>query len=556
MEEKKVVKRAKKDITDTREKQKKIFFAIGIALFTVLYVFLLTIDTENTERGTKNQTQEAQDIQEPQEDTTKNPESMQAEYQNTKPVEGGTIKLSVSRFNTVNPLKNKEKSLNSVLRLVYDPLFEFDSKYNLKNVIAQSYSFNEDASELTITLDSGAKWHNGTKVTAADAEYTINVLKKTPDSSYASLVSNIESVSSNGMYLTLKLKTPNVFEPYNLIFPIISQNSEINPKQILTDDKFGVIGNGMYKVVEYKKSKNFVLKKNENYNGKKPYIENIDVSIFDSKEIRQNMFIASNVDIIDSDYYNLSKYQYDIFRVQPYESRKFELIAFNCSKPPFDQKTNRVQLAGILDLKKIAEDAYREALNLNMMPINSKSGYNFVSENMHTIPKNQLKKTNVTKFKEKLVILTDKDDPMKHRLAYMIKNKIEALGISPEVTIKAVAKDQLESVIESQNYNIMIMEYNVPLDKDVTKLITKYNNILKYGNPEINERMAKIKSTPSKETHKAEYRALQQDIMKLVPFIGMGFKNDYIILNQKLRGNLEPTEIDIYNGIENIYISN
>ncbi|MGL5258140.1 MAG: ABC transporter substrate-binding protein [Proteocatella sp.] len=556
MEEKKVVKRAKKDITDTREKQKKIFFAIGIALFTVLYVFLLTIDTENTERGTKNQTQEAQDIQEPQEDTTKNPESMQAEYQNTKPVEGGTIKLSVSRFNTVNPLKNKEKSLNSVLRLVYDPLFEFDSKYNLKNVIAQSYSFNEDASELTITLDSGAKWHNGTKVTAEDAEYTINVLKKTPDSSYASLVSNIESVSSNGMYLTLKLKTPNVFEPYNLIFPIISQNSEINPKQILTDDKFGVIGNGMYKVVEYKKSKNFVLKKNENYNGKKPYIENIDVSIFDSKEIRQNMFIASNVDIIDSDYYNLSKYQYDIFRVQPYESRKFELIAFNCSKPPFDQKTNRVQLAGILDLKKIAEDAYREALNLNMMPINSKSGYNFVSENMHTIPKNQLKKTNVTKFKEKLVILTDKDDPMKHRLAYMIKNKIEALGISPEVTIKAVAKDQLESVIESQNYNIMIMEYNVPLDKDVTKLITKYNNILKYGNPEINERMAKIKSTPSKETHKAEYRALQQDIMKLVPFIGMGFKNDYIILNQKLRGNLEPTEIDIYNGIENIYISN
>lgn len=556
MEEKKVVRRAKKDITDTKEKQKKIFFAIGIALFTVFYVFLLTMDTESPERGSKNKVEETQDIQDSQVDNTKNLDSMKAGYQDTKPVDGGTIKLSVSRFNTVNPLKNKEKSLNSVLRLVYDPLFEFDSKYNLKNVIAQSYSFNEDASVLTITLDSGAKWHNGTRVTAADAEYTINMLKKIPDSSYASLVSNIESVSSNGLYLTLKLKTPNVFEPYNLVFPIISQNSEVNPNQILTDGKFGVIGNGMYKVVEYKKSKNFVLKKNENYNGQKPYIENIDVSIFDSKEIRQNMFIASNIDIIDSDYYNLSKYQYDIFRVQPYESRKFELIAFNCSKPPFDQKANRVQLAGIIDLNKIAEDAYREALNLNMMPINSKSGYNFVSENMHTIPKEQLKKTNVTKFKEKLVILTDKDDPMKHRLAYMIKNKIEALGISPEVTIKAVARDQLQSVIESQNYNIMIMEYNVPLDKDVTKLITKYNNILKYGNPEINEKMAKIKSTPSKETHKAEYRALQQDIMKLVPFVGIGFKNDYIILNEKLRGKLEPTEIDIYNGIENIYIPN
>lgn len=548
MEEKKIVRREKKDITDTREKQKKIWLSVGIALFTVIYVFLLTIDTD------KASTEETEKADKTQVVTQNN--NTQIQLQDSKPVDGGTIRLSVSKFNTVNPLKNKEKSMDAVLRLVYDPLFKLDSKYNLKNVIAQSYSFNEDASELNITLDSNAKWHNGTKVTASDVEYSINTLKKNPESPYASLVANIESASSNGLYLNLKLKTPNVFEVYNLVFPIISQNSEVNPKQILTDDKFGVIGNGRYKVVEYKKGKNFVLKENENYFGIKPHIKNIDVSIFDNKEIRQNMFIASNTDIIDSDYYELSKYQYDIFRVQPFESRKFEVVAFNCSKPPFDQKTNRVQIAGILDLQKIVEDAYRDSVNLNMMPINSKSGYNFASKNIHTIPKEKLKKTNVIKLKEKLVILTDKDDPMKHRLAYMMKNKIEALGISPEVTIRAVSKEQITEVIQAQNYNILIMEYKVPLDKDVTKLLNKYNNIFKYSNKEINEQMLAIKSNPSKATHKTQYSKLQQNIVKVVPYIGIGFKNDYMILNQKLRGNLEPTEIDIYNGIENIYIPN
>ena len=191
-----------------------------------------------------------------------------------------------------------------------------------------------------------------------------------------------------------------------------------------------------------------------------------------------------------------------------------------------------------------------------MMPINSKSGYNFASKNTHTIPKEKLKKTNVIKLKEKLVILTDKDDPMKHRLAYMMKNKIEALGISPEVTIRAVSKEQITEVIQAQNYNILIMEYKVPLDKDVTKLLNKYNNIFKYSNKEINEQMLAVKSNPSKTTHKTQYSKLQQNIVKVVPYIGIGFKNDYMILNQKLRGNLEPTEIDLYNGIENIYIPN
>ncbi len=552
MEEKKIVRREKKDITDTREKQKKIWLSIGIAIFTIIYVFLLTIDTDN------QQVIEEENVQLESLATVPAtaPATAETNVKSTKPVDGGTIKLSVSRFSTVNPLKNKEKSLDAVLRLIYDPLFEFDSKYNLKNVIAQSYSFSEDASQMNITLNSAAKWHDGTRVTAGDVEYSINTIKKTQDSPYASLVSNIESVSSNGLYLTLKLKTPNAFEAYNLVFPIISSNSESNTKQVLKDDKFGVIGNGMYKVIDYKKGRNFVLKRNESYFGARPHIENINVSIFDTKEIRQNMFIASNVDIIDSDYYELSKYQYDVFRVQPYESRKFELIAFNCAKPPFDQKANRVQLAGILDLNKVAEDAYRETVNLNMIPINSKSGYNFVNGNMHQIPKEKLKKASVIKFKEKITIIADKEDPMKHRLAYMLKNKIEALGISPEVTIRAVSKDEISKIVESQNYNIIIMEYNAPLDKDVTKLLNKYSNIFKYSNPEINKKMAEIKAMSSKDKQKSEYKKLQEEIVKVVPYVGIGFKNDYMIINQKLRGNLQPTDIDMYNGIENIYIPN
>ncbi|MGB5822998.1 MAG: ABC transporter substrate-binding protein [Proteocatella sp.] len=545
MEEKKIVRRDKKDITDNKAKQKKILFGISIFIFVIAYVFLLTMDTD------KKMVEELTES-----DTVVPTTQVVKSEKNLAPTDGGTINLSVSRFGSVNPLKNKEKSLDDVFRLVYDSLFEFDSDYNLQNEIATGYSFNADTTQLKVQLNSDVKWHDGTRLTGSDVEYTINFIKKNPESPYSYLVTNIESVTGYSNSVEIKLKTSNSLEANNLIFPIISQKSEKNIKAVFNDEDFGVVGNGMYKIVDYKKGKQFVLKKNENYSGKKPYIENICVKIFDNKEIRQNMFIASNVDIVDSDYYELSKYQYDIFKTQAYESRKFEAVAFNTSKPPFDQKANRIEIASILEREKMAEDAYRGILNLNLMPINTKSELNLATENIHSVPKDKMKEAANNKFKEKLVIVTDKDDPMKHRLAYMIKNQIETLGISPEVEVRAVSKAKLKDIILAKNYNILIMEYKIPVDKDVTKIMNKYSTIFGYNAKELNLKMKNIKANSSKIKMMQDYKKLQEEIIQAVPFIGIGYKNDYIVVNKKIEGKLKPTEFEIYNGIENIYIPN
>jgi len=544
MEEKKIVRRDKKDITDNKIKQKKILFGVGVAIFAVLYVFLLTLDMD------KKGDIETEEIKNPVQEEIKS-----ENVAGSKPVDGGIINLSVSRFSTVNPIGNKEKSLDSILRLVYDSLFEYDSNYNLQNELASGYSFNENASELTININPDAKWHDGSKVTGFDAEYTVNLIKKNPQSSYSSLVSNIESMTATSGSITLKLKNSNSLEIYNMIFPLISSKSENNKSAVFNDGSFGVIGNGMYKVTEYKQGKQFTLQRNPLYYGAKPYIENIEVSIFDSKDIRQNMFIASNIDMIDSDYYQLSKYQYDIFKLQKFENRKFEMIIFNSASAPFDQRTNRTEIAKIIDLEKTVQDAYRGTLNVNLMPINTKSDLNLATENIYSLKTDELKYESKLKLQDKIVILTDKDDPMKHRLAYIIKNKIETSGISPDVQVRAVEKSELGEIVAAKNFNILVAEYNVPVDKNVTRIINTYSSVFAGYNPkEINTMMMQVKATPSKEAQKTKYKKIQEDIIKNIPYIGVGYKNDYMIINKRLSGELEPTEFEIYNGIENIYI--
>ncbi|WP_028829388.1 ABC transporter substrate-binding protein [Proteocatella sphenisci] len=545
MEEKKIVRRDKKDITDNKIKQKKILFGVGLAIFAVLYVFLLTLDMD---KKSDIETEEIKNSPVQEEVKSEN-------VAGSKPVDGGTINLSVSRFSTVNPIENKEKSLDSILRLVYDSLFEYDPNYNLQNELASDYSFNENASELTININSNAKWHDGSKVTGFDVEYTVNLIKKNPQSSYSSLVSNIESMTARSGSIILKLKNSNSLEIYNMIFPLISSKSENNKSAVFNDGSFGVIGNGMYKVIEYKQGKQFTLQRNPLYYGAKPHIENIEVSIFDSKDIRQNMFIASNIDMIDSDYYQLSKYQYDIFKVQKFENRKFEMIIFNSANAPFDQRANRIEIAKIIDLEKTVQDAYRGTLNINLMPVNTKSDLNLATENIYSLKTDELKYESKLKLQDKIVILTDKDDPMKHRLAYIIKNTIETSGISPDVQVRAVAKTELGEIVAAKNFNILVAEYNVPVDKNVTRIINTYSSVFAGYNPkEINTMMMQVKATPSKEAQKTKYKKIQEDIIKNIPYIGVGYKNDYMIINKRLSGELEPTEFEIYNGIENIYI--
>ena len=57
-----------------------------------------------------------------------------------------------------------------LLELVYEPLVRLDANLDLQPAIAESWSFSEDGTSLTFTLDPDARFHDGSPVTAADVK--------------------------------------------------------------------------------------------------------------------------------------------------------------------------------------------------------------------------------------------------------------------------------------------------------------------------------------------------------------------------------------------------
>lgn len=486
--------------------------------------------------------------EDPSSDPTQNVEEPVKEE--VKPVEGGRLVISVSRFASVDPYRNREKSMDDFFRLVYDSLFELNGNYDLVPEIAKGYTIDAEGKKITITLDPNAKWHDGGRVTPADVAFTISHIKNNPQSPYNHLIRNIASTSTTNQSVTLDLATPNALEIYNLTFPIISKNS-IGAKSILSDDSFGVIGNGMFRITEYNKGKNIILRKNESYQGTKPYINEIKAIIYADSTIRKNMFVAKEVDVIESSYYELNKYDYDVFRTGSYQSRRFDFIAFNGSKAPFDQGINRRAIAKVLNIPSAIEDAYRGTVRSSLVPISNGSELNLLKNTLYD--KEAIRNTElIGTVPARLKIITDKTDPMKNRMGYMIKTDLSLIGLDSDVV--GLSPAELKEAVAAGNFDIGVFSYDVPLDKDITRLFKANENLFRFNLDKLKLLMESVYKQGNKTFQIQNYLLFQEELLITMPFVGIGFRDNYNVYNENVYGQLDSTSIEFYNGIEKLFI--
>ena len=538
MNGKKIIKKEKRDFVPLRYNKRKTIYMLSAA---VLGVFLTTLvllwafyprEIEVSEETPQVESEE--------------------EVRQFTPVSGGQLRIGVSRFGSVDPYKNNDRSMDNLLRLVYDSLFEYDENYNLVPELAESYTIGAEGKTITVKLNSNARWHDGGRVQASDVVFTFNHILANPQSPYSTLTENLARATATGNSVVFELKNPNALDVYNLIFPIISPRS-MGTKGILSDDDFTVIGNGMFRVAEYNKGKNISLRRNEEYYGKKPYIDEIKATIYADSSVRKNMFGAKEIDLIESEYYELNKYQYDVFHFESYQSRDFDLIAFNSSRAPFDQSYNRRELAKSLDISEGIRDAYRQELRQSLIPINEGSELNLLQNTLYD-QENIKKLSLIGIVPERLKIITDKSDPMKTRMAYLIKNQLSLVGLDCDVL--GLSSEEMKQAIETGSFDIGVFSYQAPVNKDIAKIFSADTKLFQYRLDQFNVLMESVYNQGSKTFQLQNYQLAQEELMQLMPYIGIGFRNDYMVYNQRVQGRLQATSYEMYNGIENIFIVN
>lgn len=175
------------------------------------------------------------------------------------------------------------------VQILYSALVQTNSDMEVIADLATEYTVSEDALTYAFTLREGAKFSDGTAITAEDVVFSFETAKANASSLD---LSKMESISANGNDITIRLSKPDS------TFILTVCNVGIVPKSSYGEDfALNPISSGPYKLVQYDVDQQFILEANEHYYGATPGISRVVFVKMADQDTRLMAVQSGQVDI-------------------------------------------------------------------------------------------------------------------------------------------------------------------------------------------------------------------------------------------------------------------
>ncbi len=203
---------------------------------------------------------------------------------------------------TTDPQIMNSGPTTAVLQNVYSNLVKQDDEGNLVNDLAVSYELLDDQMTWEFKIREDAKFHDGTPVTAADVEYSINrVINDETGADYSNFAPLKEAKMVDDYTVDIISE-----EPYPIMLNLLAKGgASIIPKAYVEEvglEEFvaNPIGSGPYKLTEYVKDDHVTLVPFEDYyDEQNPDWDEVIFRVVPESSTRVGELIAGNVDLVN-----------------------------------------------------------------------------------------------------------------------------------------------------------------------------------------------------------------------------------------------------------------
>lgn len=525
-----------------------------------------------------------------------------------EPEYGGHIVLPITNINSLNPLTVNNESYFHFSKLIFESLFEFDKNFQITNELAEDYSFKED-NIVNIRLKDGVYWHDGEKLKAQDVAFTINTIKYANNETtykkmwrefigsynYSNLnrIVSVKVIDDLNVEITFNNNVGNKLEI--LTFPIIPSHRFVDGvenarayQRALVEEDYIPIGTGPYKFVSYQKSKSIELVYNENYRKGRPYIDKITGKILQNKDLVITAFETGQVDVALSTDFNWDKFnENSSVKIVEFISQGCEFLGFNFGKDNINKYGPglRKAIAYGIDRQAIIENVFLGHATQADLPIHPDSwvlsdnsniyGFN-MDKARQELEKMGWKDVNSDGYYEdqegKEVVLrltTNSYNPLRHKTADLLVENLNQLGlrvvkdypdiIPDNLTEEDIAEqwEKLNERLEKGDFDIVLLGWNLSPVPELSFAFhssqLKANNFINYKNERMDSTLDQLNSLNGEDKLRA-YERIQSIILQDLPYISLFFKNQALLVNNKIKGKIDPTFYHIYRNIEEWYI--
>lgn len=461
------------------------------------------------------------------------------------------ITLGVASFDSINPILSKNKNVQDISKIIFEPLMTLTTDYKLEPCLAKEWAKQNETTYI-IKLRDDKKWSDGQKFTADDVQFTIDRLKDS-DTIYSANVQHVttvEVVDETTIRITLDQEVP--FFEYNLTFPILS-TKYYSDKEFIAD--IVPVGTGMYKVSEVQDS-SLILSKNEYYSEKENLkINRITIILYSSVGELYNSFKMGNIDLISTQNSSLKEYIGTIgYLSKEMKGRVHDFIVFNTQSTILSQANVRKAIAYSIDKSNIISSVFGDNYYTSSFPLDygnwiyqeqdSSSGYNTEHAKQMLIDsgwvyKNKYwqKTENYRTQRISLNFVVKASDTSRVSVAENIKAQLENQGI--RINLIKANDVQYQSYLTNKNYDMILCSINLSLSPDLTTFFGE-NNLANYLNEEVTNIMKEVKNSNDEEKLKQNYKRLGEIYKTEMPYLSL-YNNKYTVAyNQNLAGTLEP----------------
>ena len=461
------------------------------------------------------------------------------------------LKLGVASFDSINPILSKNKNVQDISKIIFEPLMTLTKDYKLENCLAKEWAKQNETVYL-IKLRADKKWSDGQKFTADDVRFTIDRLKDS-DTIYSANVQHIttvEVVDNETIRITLDQEVP--FFEYNLTFPILS-NNYYSDKEFTAD--IVPVGTGMYKVTEVQDNA-LILSKNEYYpETDKLKLNKITVTIYSSAGELYNSFKTGSVDLISTQNSSLKEYIGTIgYQSKEMKGREHDFIAFNTQNEMLSQLNVRKSICYSIDKSNIVSSVYGDNYYTSSFPLDygnwiyqeqdSSAGYNLeqakqilVDDGWNYKYKYWQKTVNYRTQRISLNFVVKSTDANKVAVAQNIKTQLENQGF--RINLIKANDSQYQSYLTNKNYDMILCSMNLSVSPDLSTFFGE-NNLAKYSNEEVTNIMNEVKNITDDDKLKQDYKRLGEIYKSEMPYLSL-YNNKYTVAySTGLAGTLEP----------------
>ncbi len=247
-----------------------------------------------------------------------------------------------------------------LLELIYEPLVTLDGDLNIVPALAESWSFNDDSTVLTMNLRHGVSFHDGSAFTSSDVKASFErILKEETGAASRANFTSIESMDTPDDYtVVFNLNTADV--------PLLAAMASVGAAMV--SDEFiasggdfaaKAIGTGPFILDQWTPEEQTTLKANTAWWGEGPYIDGIEMRVIPDETSIVAALRAGQIDfaLLNDPIAATLLIGEASVQLNQVPALAYHVLQLNASREPMDKLEVRQAISCAIDRQEVLDTA-------------------------------------------------------------------------------------------------------------------------------------------------------------------------------------------------------